>query len=136
MNTDSGNEGSQNTQSQTISDVYDKQEAIRKLGSETLLQKVTFLFLSNASGHMDTIKQAIEEGDSETLLRSAHTFVSSMAYFSAQSASQAARALEDLGRSGDLSNVEPAYDTLKSEIGRLKEALAQLLPEEGRPRES
>jgi HPt (histidine-containing phosphotransfer) domain-containing protein len=132
MNADNINQ----TRNETVGDVYDKQEAIRKLGSESLLQKVTLLFMANAPRHMNLIRKAIDENDSDELRRSAHTFASSMAYFAAETATKAGRDLEAMGEAGDMSSVEQGYEVLKNEVDRLKEALSEVLPEEKMPRES
>jgi HPt (histidine-containing phosphotransfer) domain-containing protein len=105
-------------------EVFDRRAAIERLGSETLLSKVVALFLSNAPNFLSEIRQAIADGDSHKLERSAHTFASSMAYLSARPASEAARALERMGHDGNLQNAGEAYASLEAEIERLKAALS------------
>ena len=119
-----------------FSGAYDHEEAVSRLGSETLLQKITYMFLSNSPGLMEEIAKAVSERDAALIVRSAHTLGSSIAYFSAKKSSDAALKLENMGREEDLSQLDDAYSTLQLEIASLREALTPLLPEEGRPRES
>lgn len=116
--------------------IFDHDEAVGRLGSETLLQKITYMFLSNSPGLMDEIEKAISTLDADMIVRSAHTLGSSIAYFSAKRSSEAALRIENMGREEDLDQVENAFSTLQTEIESLREALSKLLPEEGRPRES
>ena len=100
------------------------------LGSERLLRKVAALFLENAPSLFTEMKTAIETSDSDKLQRSAHTLVSSLAYLSAKSATNAALSLEDIGRSNELENAESAYHNLNTESERLRAALRVYLDTE------
>lgn len=122
--------------SKTIQSPYDYQEAVSRLGSETLLKKVAFMFLTNSPALIEEMKRGLDEGDDTLLERSAHTLVSSIAYFAAEPATQAARHLETLGREHRIDEAPEAYRNLTAEVSRLRDALTELLPEEGIPRES
>lgn len=116
--------------------VYDKDDAVSRLGSETLLKKIAFMFLSNSPDLINAISTKVAQADAKGIERAAHQLGSSIAYFSANRASTAALRLENMGREGDLSELTEAFGALETEISELRVALAELLPEEGRPRES
>jgi len=136
MSRDSNSPDYQIPRSATTTEVFDFQDAVRRLGSERLLQKVAFLFLANSPNLMAQVREGLAAGDVKIVERSAHTLVSAMAYFSAKSATDATRTMEQIGREGDLASAGSALETLESEIARLRAAVSRLLPEEGIPRES
>ena len=107
--------------------VMDVKTALERLGSEKLLKKVASVFKANAAKHTTDIEDAIAVGDSKKLEMAAHTLVSSMAYLSASSASEAAMKLEHMGRDGVTEGLQAAHDALMVEIDRLAEALIPLL---------
>jgi hypothetical protein len=76
---------------------------------------------------MSEIKDAIAACDAKRLEMSAHTFVSSMAYLSANRATSIALKLEHMGHGSDLSLAQEAYERLEVEIARLETALSVLL---------
>lgn len=122
--------------SKTVQSPYDHQEAVTRLGSESLLKKVAFMFLANSPALIKEMKRSLDEGDDTLLERSAHTLGSSIAYFAAEPATQAARHLETLGREHRRNEAPDAYRNLAAEVSRLRDALSEILPEEGIPRES
>ena len=105
-------------------------EAAERLGSRKLLKKVAVLFRENAPQHLENMRQAIQSTDAKLLEMSAHTFVSSIAYLAAESATEVALALEHMGRAGDLQGAKQTYETLLEEIDRLDEVLDELSAEE------
>lgn len=107
--------------------VMDVETALERLGSEKLLRKVAGVFRANAAKHTFDIEQAIATDDGKMLEMAAHTLVSSMAYLSADSASNAAMKLEHMGRDGVTKGRQAAYEALMVEIDRLAEALRPLL---------
>ena len=66
----------------------------------------------------------------QQMFRAAHTLKGSAAFFS-PSAAEAARALEQHGRAGDLAPAPAARARLAGEVERLQVALATMLKEEG-----
>ena len=117
-------------QSLSTSMVADLDAAAERLGSRNLLKKVAILFRENASMHLEGIRQAIQSSDNKLLEMSAHTFVSSMAYLSAEIATKIALDLESMGRSGDLQGSQQTYEALLVEIDRLDVVLDGLAAEE------
>ena len=110
--------------------VADLDEAAERLGRSKLLKKGAGQFRENAPKNPKNMRQAIDSSEPRLLEMSAHTFVSSIAYLAAESATEVALALEQMGRSGDLQGSEQAYETLLEEIGRLDDVLDELSAEE------
>ena len=122
---------SQNRQeSSSTSIVADLDAAAERLGSRKLLKKVAVLFRENAPKHLEDMRKAIQSSDASLLEMSAHTFVSSIAYLAAESATGVALSLEHMARKGDLDGSEQTYEALLEEIGRLEEVLDELSAEE------
>ena len=119
-----------NYHSSSTSMVADLELAAERLGSRKLLKKVAVLFRENAPRHLENMRKAIKSSDTRLLEMSAHTFVSSIAYLAAESATEVALALEHMGRTGDLQGSEQTYEALIEEIGRLEEVLDGLSTEE------
>ena len=116
--------------------VFDPSSAAQRLGSERLLRKIIVLFLDNIPNVLQEIDDSIAQTESRRLERSAHSLASSLAYLSAKIASDAALALEQMGRESDFSRVASACQHLHAEIERLKVALAAFVLKENVPRES
>ena len=121
---------------QATEDVFDPSSASQRLGGERLLRKIVLLFLDNAPNVLKEIDDSIAKSDSARLERSAHSLASSLAYLSAKLASDAALALEQMGRDSDFSRVTLACEQLHAEIERLKLALSAFVLKEDVSRES
>ena len=89
------------------------------------------LFLGEVPRMLADIRQALAQADAPTLQRTAHTLKSSLALFGAPGAAAAARALEQIGREGDLSRGASARTALEAALRRLTPEIAALA-EEGR----
>ena len=123
--------GTQNNPEPSLTSVVaDLDAAAERLGSRKLLKKVAVLFRENAPRHLEDMRNAIRTSDTRLLEMSAHTFVSSIAYLAAESATEVALSLEHMGRTGDLQGSDQAYEALLEEIGRLEEVLDGLSAEE------
>ena len=73
-------------------------------GDRDLLVEISRLFLEDAPRHLDRIDRAIGASDAEALRRAAHGLKGAAANFDAAAVVTAARELEDLGQSADLTN--------------------------------
>jgi len=101
--------------------------ALERLGGdEELLQEVAGLFLEEYPSLMSEIHEAVKAGNAHRVERAAHSLKGSVANFGAESAVQAALALEKLGRSGDLTGVNEAYDKLAALMNQLRPCFEQL----------
>ncbi len=92
-------------------------------GGTEMLHEFVALVKTETPALLANIRHAIETGDFKLLTRSAHTLKSSVSYFGAEALSQAALALENLGRSETLERVVEMLAVLEQELARFLEAL-------------
>ncbi len=95
-------------------------------GDHELLAQMVQLFLEEYPQYLSAITEAVVRHDAKALERAAHSLKSAVGNFAAQEAMEAARKLEFMARSGDLSAVEKAHHALQQEIERLKPVLVGL----------
>jgi two-component system, sensor histidine kinase and response regulator len=95
-------------------------------GDVGLLREIAELFLADYPQRMAEIQDAIATGDSQTLMRTAHSLKGVVSTFAAKAASEAALRLEMIGHSGDLSQARDAYAPFETEMSRLTSLLARL----------
>ena len=82
---------------------YDRAKALKNLeDSEDLLREIAGIFIADYRGDLDAMRKAMNDGDSATLFRLAHTLKSSLASFCAQTAFDATSVLVRQARAGDL----------------------------------
>src|SRR5437660_4512183 len=90
------------------------------------VRKLADVFAEASVGQLNQIREAIENGDSQTVELAAHSLKGAVANFRAPAAVEAAARLESIGCSGDLSDAAPSFADLKKEVERLNEELATL----------
>lgn len=101
--------------------------ALERLGGDVeLLQEVANLFLEEYPSLMSDIQAAVKSGNALRLERAAHSLKGSVANFGADSAFQAALALENIGRSGDLTGASEAHAQLAAVMQELHPSFEQL----------
>jgi signal transduction histidine kinase/DNA-binding response OmpR family regulator/HPt (histidine-containing phosphotransfer) domain-containing protein len=102
---------------------FDREEALERVGgSEELLRDLVELFRTECPKQMEAIRQQKAAGDLAGLARAAHALKGSVAMFAAQRAYDAALRLEKMGRAGDISNFDEAWQVLQAAIGQLNSA--------------
>ncbi|MGR3762242.1 response regulator (plasmid) [Roseobacteraceae bacterium NS-SX3] len=111
----------------TAAAAVDWQDALSRLGDESLLREIAQLFLEQAPKLAADIEAARQNGNAEDLRRAAHTLKGSAAVISARDAAEAALRLENLGRDRCLQDVPPAQRDLETELQRCKSALERIL---------
>jgi signal transduction histidine kinase/CheY-like chemotaxis protein len=89
-------------------------------GDRDFLIEVLTGFFDTAGIQIDTIQQAISDGDAEKVWKEAHSMKGGAANLTAQNLSQTALYLETMGKSEDLKGCSEALGRLKVEYGRLK----------------
>lgn len=95
--------------------------ALSRVGGDTvLLHEIALLFLSDSERMMQEIDQAVSARDPKALDRAAHTIKGCVSSFGAQGLYEASLALERMGRSGDLANVDREHQTLRTEMALLE----------------
>jgi CheY-like chemotaxis protein len=107
--------------------VFDRSAALSYVdGDGALLQEMAEAFLADYPPRLAELQEAIAIGDSQALMRAAHSLKGGVASFAAKSTYDAALRLEMMGHNGDLSQAQDAYATLEAELSRLISFLARL----------
>jgi signal transduction histidine kinase/DNA-binding response OmpR family regulator len=88
-------------------------------GDRELLAEISRLFVDDAPRHLEKIRQALDAHDGESLRRAAHGLKGAAANFDADGVVSAARALEEMGRTGEMDAPDAAWQTLTLETDRL-----------------
>src|SRR5262249_59917214 len=88
-------------------------------GDRQLLAEISRLFVDDAPRHLERIRQALDARDGESLRRAAHGLKGAAANFDAEGVVDAARTLEEIGRTGRFDDHEQAWQALASETHRL-----------------
>jgi HPt (histidine-containing phosphotransfer) domain-containing protein len=102
---------------------FDRDEALERVGgSKELLRDLVELFRTECPKQMDEIRRQRAAGDAAGLARAAHSLKGSVAMFAAQRAYEAALRIEKMGRAGDLSDFDEAWQVLQAAIDRLTSA--------------
>lgn len=106
--------------------VIDWQGAMQKSQiPEKALMELAELFLEEAPRMLSEIRSALEQGDSRTLKRAAHTLKGSASVFEARSVAETAKQMESLGKDEQLGEARKLLATLEQEIGRVLSAVAE-----------
>jgi CheY-like chemotaxis protein len=88
-------------------------------GDRELLAEISRLFVDDAPRHLEKIRQALDARDGESLRRAAHGLKGAAANFDADGVVNAARALEEMGRTGEFDAHDAVWQTLILETDRL-----------------
>jgi len=84
-----------------------------------LIQECFTDFLSEWPGMYEEIQDAIAQNDPEKINNSAHKLKGTLKYLAAETAANAAMAIESAGSSHDLENLDKKLLTLKNECEKL-----------------
>lgn len=95
-------------------------------GDEELLKEVARLFLDDCARSLQELEEAVTAGDAKRLEREAHTLKGSVANFGAAPVTDAAFALETMGRNQDLSTAKQGLQHLQNTLNTLKPELLTL----------
>lgn len=115
------------THSDHVLDVADLLERVD--GDRELLGELVSMFLEDYRSLLSKIHEAVKYGDATSLTKAAHTLKGAVGNFSAERASQAARKLECMGRSGDMVHAHDALAHLEDEMSQLVTELTALRKE-------
>lgn len=92
-------------------------------GDQNLLNELRAIYLQESPGWLAAIERAIREQDIPQVRITSHTLKGALDSLAAAQAAAAARDLELMARNSDLSNADAAYETLKTQMERLKPAM-------------
>ena len=95
-------------------------------GDLALFCEIARLFIQDSPKRLSVMHDALSCGDGKTLELVAHSLRGSVGNFAASEASEAAQALEDVARSGDMQRASEACERLEVEVNRLTVALAEV----------
>jgi signal transduction histidine kinase/CheY-like chemotaxis protein len=95
-------------------------------GDEELLRDLCHIFLEESPKLMQKLQQAVAAGDSDGVMRAAHSLKGEAGYLGADGTSHAARQLEEMGHNKDLSRASPTLAVLEQEIASLQLDLKEL----------
>jgi len=111
-------------------EALDKHVIVDRVGGDMeLLREIADLFLQDYPSLVVKIKGALHQGNPELLEKAAHTLKGSVSNFGAESAVQAALNLENMGRSGNITEAPQMVVNLEKELERLRTDLATFVKE-------
>ncbi len=106
---------------------WNKAEALGRIGGdEELLRELCQIFLEESPKLLEKLRQAVTAGDADAVMRAAHSLKGESSYLGAGGTSQAARQLEEMGRSNDLSRAGDTVTVLEREVAVLHASLKEL----------
>lgn len=82
-------------------------------------------FINDATPMLKKIKEAIDNGNSEVIQKTAHALKGSLRYLAAKHTSNTAFALEKIGLNGNLVEANATFDSLADECQQLIEWMKQ-----------
>jgi CheY-like chemotaxis protein/signal transduction histidine kinase/HPt (histidine-containing phosphotransfer) domain-containing protein len=89
-------------------------------GDQEFLIEVLFDFLATVMGQIETIRQAMSDGDAEVVMREAHSIKGGASILTADDLSGIAFELENIGKSGLLEGGTEVLERLEREFHRLE----------------
>ncbi|MBU4311635.1 MAG: response regulator [Candidatus Omnitrophica bacterium] len=108
--------------SDNIGKVFSIEKALGQVGGDRgVLKEVINIYRQEYPKQLEEIQQAINKKDAETLRLIAHTIKGAVGNFDAKPAFEIALALENIGKSKDLSNAANIANKLTAELKRLDE---------------
>jgi len=99
---------------------WNRAEALNRIGGDQeLLQELCDIFLEESPKLLEKLRQAITDGDTDGVMRAAHSLKGESSYLGAGGTSQAARQLEEMGSKKDLSRAGDTFAVLEREVASL-----------------
>ncbi len=107
---------------------FDPEEVLSRVeGDRDLLREIVDLFVEETPGMLAEIRRCAGEGDAGGLERVAHRLRGTLLNFGARPAAEAALALEQMGRSGDLAGAPSRLSELDLELRGLSVGLKAMV---------
>ena len=107
-------------------DALDRTEFLARVhGDAVLAGAMAALFIQEAPAQLEAVRLAVATGSAERVSQAAHLLRGSVANFSAGEAVSAALHLEQMGRTGELTDASDALIALERAIERLIAALRE-----------
>jgi two-component system, sensor histidine kinase and response regulator len=114
-----------------MNSLIDREAALARMGgSEELLRDMIRFFLEDAPGLLHAAEKGVEDGNAEETTRAAHSLKGLAANFDATRVTDAAARLEEIGRSGHLSEAGKVLVPLRRAVSELLEVMeGQVAPQ-------
>jgi HPt (histidine-containing phosphotransfer) domain-containing protein len=110
-------------------------ELFDRIGDDLVfLSELTDVFRNVYPQELSNARQALEENNSDGVMRAGHTLKGVLANLAAIDASKTAAAIETMGRSGDLFMAGPMIDQLEEDLEGVLRALGSLCDKAARQR--
>ncbi|HZH98528.1 MAG TPA: response regulator [Fimbriimonadaceae bacterium] len=109
---------------------YSVLESLRELqgeGEPDILEELVGIFLEDAPSQLETLKEAAEKGDTQSIERLAHTLKGSCGNMGAVRMEALYSELENMGRSESLLDAPARISRLEEELGRVRAAFEEEL---------
>ncbi|MCB1216474.1 response regulator [bacterium] len=103
--------------------ILDIEASVERTGDREFWEQMISLFVSETRTRLETIRGAVQNGDSLKVQREAHTLKGSSAEMMAERIRRTAQELEILGRGGDLGGADGLVETLDGNLGELEKLL-------------
>lgn len=104
---------------------FDRDRALENVGgSDTLLTEMIDLFAVECPKQMADIEEAFASGNTEAVMRAAHTLKGSAALFAAEPTTELAKRIEFMGRDGNLDGFPAVWNELTECVEQLQHELA------------
>ncbi|HEV2491279.1 MAG TPA: PAS domain S-box protein [Candidatus Acidoferrales bacterium] len=114
----------QKSSSAFSTDVLDSRKLLERVqGDRELLADMIRLFRAEALSLLQTLREAVENGDCSAISRTSHALKGAIGNFGSGPAYQATQNMEELARTGDVQAAGALLSVLEREIERLQAAL-------------
>ena len=100
-------------------------------GDRAFLAELAALFEESYPGQMAQMREAVADADAPALRHTAHALKGAALSLQAAAVAEAARRLEEMGRSGDLADAAGALDVLERDLHRLRASLRDFVAGQG-----
>jgi len=108
-----------------VDEVFDEAELLETVqGDRELLNELGQLFLADAPGQVDAVRDAIVRSDAPALRFAAHALKGSASTLTARRVAQQAFALETMGATGSLAGAPERLQALEAAILELRQRLS------------
>ena len=103
-------------------------ESLREMENEEpgLVSELAEIFLNDVAPRLQTLRQAVDQGEAALLARTAHTIKGSSGNIGAWRMSEISGHLQNVGESGNLSGAGKYLEDLERELDRVRPALENL----------
>jgi two-component system sensor histidine kinase/response regulator len=110
-----------------VDDVFDEAALLETVhGDRDLVGELGQLFLAEAPGQVEALRDAITRGDAAAVRFAAHTIKGSAATLTARRVAQQALLLETMGKAGTLDGAGERLQALEAAIAELRQRLGSI----------